>query len=180
MFSVRTVDRMVALLVSLFLVIFSVAFLWQAIGQAAILDRLISYLSQPRWTALFTSLALVVLGMLLFWMGIRRRRQVKMIVSDTPLGEVRVAERAVEVLALRSVRRVKGVHDASVNVRATAEGLDFAIEAAVAPDQSIPQITQELRIRVSEYIRETVGVSVNTVTVNVTKIVAAESRARVE
>ena len=179
----RKLDRVVALLVGLLLLGIWVGFMWQSLGVKALdsmhLDRLLYLLGQHPLRILFTSLVLLILAAYLFWMGLRRRRPEKTILCDTPLGEVRIAERAVESLALRASRRVKGVHDANISVRATIAGLDIFVEATVGPDQSIPQITQEIRTRVAEYIRETVGVSVNTVAVFVTRI-APENRARVE
>ena len=179
----RKLDRVVSLLVGLLLLGIWVGFMWQSLGVKALnsmqLDRLLYLLGQHPLRILFTSLVLLVLAAYLFWMGLRRRRQEKTILCDTPLGEVRIAERAVESLALRASRRVKGVHDANISVRATISGLDIFVEATVGPDQSIPQITQEIRTRVADYIRETVGVSVNTVAVFVTRI-APENRARVE
>lgn len=179
----RTVDRLVTLLVGLLLIMFTASFLWQSLeigildGMA--LDRIARLLGERPWRILLTILVLLILTAYLFWMGLRRRRPEKTILCDTPLGEVRIAERAVESLALRASRRVKGVHDANINVRATVSGLDIFVESTVVPDQSIPQITQEIRTRVADYIRETVGVSVNTVAVLVTRI-APENRTRVE
>lgn len=175
----RAVDRLVVILVGLLLTIVTFIFCLHLVGQDQALQWMVSYLGQPEWRLVLTSLVLFFLATYLFWMGLRRRRQIKTILCETPLGEVRIAERAVESLALRASRRVKGVHDASINVRATTAGLDVFIETTVSPDQSIPQITQEIRTRVADYIRETVGVSVNTVAVLVTRV-APENRARVE
>lgn len=175
----RAVDRFVAILVGLVLVFVSLILFAQALGQGRILGWMAANLGEPRWRLVLISLAGMVLAASLLAMGLRRRRQIKTILCETPLGEVRIAERAVESLALRAARRVKGVHDAGINVRASAAGLDIYVETTVSPDQGIPQITQEIRSRVADYIRETVGVSVNTVAVLVTRV-APENRMRVE
>lgn len=175
----RAIDRLVAIVVGLLLSIVSLAFLLHAMGQEQVLAWLVSRLGQPPWRLVLTGLAGLLLAAYLFYMGMRRRRQIKTILCETPLGEVRIAERAVESLALRATRRVKGVHDANIQVSATPAGLDVYVETTVGPDQSIPQINHEIETRVRDYISETVGVSVRTVKVLVTRI-APDNRTRVE
>lgn len=176
----RAVDRLVALLAAIFFLALAVGFVWGATGlEITPFSRILDYLSNTFWRIALSALILLFFSAYFFWMGLRRRRTEKTVLCETPLGEVRVAERAIEALALRATRKVKGVHDASINVRATPSGLDIFVESTVGPDQSIPQITQEIRTRVGDYIRETVGVSVNTVAVLITRI-ASEHKARVE
>ncbi len=177
--SVRAVDRLVVILLGLLLTVAAFTLLLHLLGQGQALTWLVDNLGGSRWQLVLTSLVMLFFAIYLFWMGLRRRRQIKTILCETPLGEVRIAERAVESLAVRATRRVKGVQDAAINVRATTAGLDVFVETTVGPDQSIPQITQEIRSRVADYIRETVGVSVNTVAVLVTRV-APDNRARVE
>ncbi|MGE5528644.1 MAG: alkaline shock response membrane anchor protein AmaP [Patescibacteria group bacterium] len=174
----RTVDRLVVMAIGLVLVAAAVAMLLPS-GGTHELDVFLAYLRSVKWRTALAVVVLMALAIYLFWLALRRRRREKTILCDTPLGEVRIAERAVETLAGRATRKVKGVQDAFINVRATTAGLDIFVETTVGPDQSIPQITQEIRTRVAEYIRSTVGVSVNTVAVLVNRV-AAESRARVE
>ena len=176
----RAVDRLVALLAAIFFLALAVAFVWGAAGgEITPFARIVLYLSATFWRIVLGTIFLLFFSVYFFWMGFRRRRTERTVLCETPLGEVRVAERAIEALALRATRKVKGVHDASINVRATPSGLDIFVESTVGPDQSIPQITQEIRTRVGDYIRETVGVSVNTVAVLITRI-APEHKARVE
>jgi len=179
MLPVRTVDRIVVLLTGILLTALIIAFAWQAIGWNDTFDRIYRFLSQSGWRKAITILIFLGLICYLFWMGLRRRTPEKTIQCETPLGEVLIAERAIESLALRAARKVKGVRDANINVRATTSGLDITIMTTVVPDQNMPQLSQEIRTKVGEYIREIVGVSVNSVTVNVSRI-AAENRARVE
>lgn len=102
-----------------------------------------------------------------------------MIIYDTALGQVRVANSAVEDLALRAVRRLKGIRDAEVTVEADDDGMVIAIDVTVLPDMNLPQLSEEARQRVSEYIREIVGIPVNHVTINIARI-SNEARPRVE
>lgn len=179
----RIWDRVAVLLIGLFFVALMFGFIWQALDIKYLdglpLNRLLSYLSAKPWRTLLTSLVLLLVAAYLFWLGWPRQRTEKMIVCDTPLGEVQIAERAIETLALRAARKVKGITDANASVRAAISGLDIVVQATVGPDLSLPQIELEARTRVADYIRETVGVAVNAVVVQVTRI-APEHRARVE
>ncbi len=177
MFPVRTVDRFVSLVVGLFILLLLAAFYWPA-GNFT-LEAIISTLHAKPWRELLAGLIPSVFMIYLFWMGLRRRRQVKTILCDTPLGEIRIAESAVESLAMRATRRVRGVHNATVNVRASTDGLEIYVDTTLSPDLSIPQVSKDIETRVGDYIRETVGVSVNFVKVLV-KGVASENRTRVE
>lgn len=176
----RAVDRLMALLAAVFFLALAVSLAWRATGvEPTPCVRFLAYVYRNPWRLALAVLVLLFFAAYFFWMGLRRRRTVKTVLCETPLGEVRIAERAIETLALRAARKVKGVHDANINVRATPSGLDIFVESTIGPDQSIPQITQDIRTRVGDYIRETVGVSVNTVAVLITRI-APEHKARVE
>jgi uncharacterized alkaline shock family protein YloU len=124
----------------------------------------------------------MVLSLIAFFtigLALRIRREEKTIINQTQYGEIRITIVAIENLVLRATRRIKGVKDAHVGIRADLTGLDIFIEVTVNPDLSIPQISEEIRAKVDEYIFETVGIRVNSVKVLVTRV-AGEIRTRVE
>jgi uncharacterized alkaline shock family protein YloU len=120
-----------------------------------------------------------ILFILLFSAGVQRNRPKRAIVFETGMGIVRILDTAVEDLAYRAVKRVKGVKDAKISARVDREELSFEVNYTVLPDISIPQINEEIKLRVSEYIEQTIGRRVNEVVPIVNKI-SAEARARVE
>lgn len=130
------------------------------------------------WILGMAALALICAGFLL-GMTFRMRREEKTIISQTQFGEIRIAVSAVESLAFRAAKKVKGVKDVHVGVRADSADLDIFIEISVNPDLNIPQISEEIKAKVDEYVFETIGIRVNTVKVLVTKV-SGENRARVE
>ncbi|HEX3044059.1 MAG TPA: alkaline shock response membrane anchor protein AmaP [Bacillota bacterium] len=124
----------------------------------------------------------MVLSLIAFFtigLSLRIRREEKTIINQTQFGEIRITIVAIENLVLRATRRIKGVKDAHVGIRADLTGLDIFIEVTVNPDLSIPQISEEIRAKVDEYIFDTVGIRVNSVKVLVTRV-AGEMRTRVE
>ncbi len=175
-------ERLVSLLAGIILIVVSIMFLLLTLGlgQAdVILENLKNLSPQERWWALGVSGISLLLALLAIRMALRMKREEKTIIHQTQYGEIRIAVSAVESLSLRACKKIKGVKDAHVGVRADLTGLDLFIEVTVVPDLSVPQISEEIKTKVDEYIFETVGIRVNSVKVLVTKI-AAEVRARVE
>jgi|CZCB01.1.fsa_nt_gi hypothetical protein len=128
---------------------------------------------------LLVAIIFLVLFIAIAAAGTHSQKPQRMIIYDTALGQVRVANSAVEDLALRAVRRLKGIRDAEVTVEADDDGMVIAIDVTVLPDMNLPQLSEEARQRVSEYIREIVGIPVNHVTINIARI-SNEARPRVE
>jgi uncharacterized alkaline shock family protein YloU len=174
-------DRFINLLNSIILAIFSLT-LFIAIWRSDLLvDKLMSITADKDRILLF-AIAAVLLIMSFFSLNaaLQRRREEKTIIHQTQFGEIQIAVSAVESLALRATRRIKGVKDAHVGVRADSNGLDIFIEVTVNPDISIPQISEEIRVKVDEYLQETIGIRVNSVKVLVTKVAGEAVKARVE
>lgn len=173
-------ERLVSLLAGFILTVIGLGLLLITFGQAdVILDNLKWFAQQERWWVLGVSGISLLLAVSAIRMALRMKREEKTIIHQTQFGEIRIAVSAVESLSLRACKHIKGVKDAHVGVRADLTGLDVFIEVTINPDLSIPQVSEEIKTKVDEYIFETVGIRVNSVKVLVTKI-AAEVRARVE
>jgi uncharacterized alkaline shock family protein YloU len=173
-------ERLVSLLAGIILAVVGIVFFLLAIRQASIiLEHLGNLTAKEQLWALLVTVVSLILAFFAIKMALRMRREEKTIINQTQYGEIRIAVSAVESLALRAAKRIKGVKDAHVGVRADLTGLDIFIEITVNPDLNIPQITEEIRAKVDEYIFETVGIRVNSVKVLVTKV-AGENRTRVE
>jgi uncharacterized alkaline shock family protein YloU len=174
-------ERFINLLNSIVLVIFSLV-LFIAIWRTDLLvDKLMSLSADKDRLWIFTiAVVLLILSFLSLSAALQRRREEKTIIHQTQFGEIQIAVSAVESLALRATRRLKGVKDAHVGVRADSSGLDIFIEVTVNPDISIPQTSEEIRVKVDEYLQETIGIRVNSVKVLVTKVAGEAVKARVE
>jgi Uncharacterized protein conserved in bacteria len=173
-------ERLVSLLAGIILGVISIVFFLLAFRQASvILEHLGNLTTKEQLWAFGVALVSLVLAFFAVKMALRIRREEKTIINQTQFGEIRIAVSAVESLALRAAKKIKGVKDAHVGIRADLTGLDIFIEITVNPDLNIPQTTEEIRAKVDEYIFETVGIRVNSVKVLVTRV-AGEIRARVE
>lgn len=173
-------ERLISLMAGIILLITSVFFGLLKFGQAQfVLKKLAALSEQEKWWALGIALVCLLLTVFAFRVALRIRRREKTVINQTQYGEIQITLSAIESLALRAVRKIKGVKDAHIGIRADLSGLDIFIEISVNPDLSIPQISEEIRAKVDEYIFETTGIRVNTVKVLVTKV-AGELKARVE
>ena len=170
-------ERLISLLAGIILCVIGIVFLAVAWGQATNISDKLSELSI--WWILGIAFISFALAFFTVKMALRIRREEKTIINQTQFGEIRIAVSAIESLALRATKRIKGVKDAHVGVRADLTGLDIFIEVTVNPDLSIPQVSEEIRLKSDEYIFETTGIRVNSVKVLVTKV-AGEIKTRVE
>lgn len=173
-------ERLISLLAGMILLIISAASILFGLGQAEFIIRKLADLSyEEKLWSLGIALICLVLTFFAIRMSLRIRRQEKTVINQTQFGEIRITLSAIESLSLRAVRKVKGVKDAHIGIRADLTGLDIFIEISVNPDLSIPQVSEEIRTKVDEYVFETTGIRVNAVKVLVTKVVG-ELKARVE
>lgn len=173
-------ERLISMLAGIMLAMLSICFFLLGIRQAgSILSRLENLSPVEQLWALGIAVVSAIITFFAIRMSLRIRREEKTVINQTQYGEIQITVSAIENLALRATRKVKGVKDAHVGVRADLTGLDLFIEITVNPDLSIPQVSEEIRVKVDEYIFETIGIRVNSVKVLVTKV-AGESRTRVE
>lgn len=173
-------DRFLSFLNGIILSIMGIILL-TAFGQTGwIVDKLQAFTMRERVWVLAVSAVTLLMAFLSIAMALQRRREEKTIIHQTQIGEIQIAVSAVESLSMRATKRIKGVKDAHVGVRADSTGLDVFIEVTVNPDLSIPQISEEIRVKVDEYLQETVGIHVNSVKVLVTKVAGEAVKARVE
>ncbi len=173
-------ERLISLLSGIILIVVAFILILLAFGQANEILEELGRIKPVSWWALEVSITSFILAFFLVRMALRMRREEKTVIYQTQFGEIRMTVSAIENLALRACKKVRGVRDAHVGVRADKlTGLDIYIEVTVSPDLAIPQIKSEIESKVGEYIFETVGMHVNAVKVLITKI-AAETRSRVE
>lgn len=173
--------RLVNFISGIILGTIGVIFFIIAIGQADLVtERLFSLTKEDRLWALIMSGVSLLLTIFTFGLAFQHRREEKTIIHQTQYGEIQIAVSAVESLALKATKRIKGVKEAHVGVSADNGVLDVFIEITVHPDLSIPEISEEIRQQVDEYIYETVGIRVNSVKVLVTKVAGEATRSRVE
>ncbi|NLY91186.1 MAG: alkaline shock response membrane anchor protein AmaP [Firmicutes bacterium] len=120
-----------------------------------------------------------VLFVLLWMAGLHTKKELRTIIHETELGEVRISSPAVEALALRAVKKIRGVKEAEIRVLTENNCLSFQVGIVSSPDLNIPQLIYEIRDELRRYIQETIGIPVSNTEVTVTRV-SSEPRARVE
>ena len=121
--------------------------------------------------------ALALLGAAALRPALSRASGDRTIVRSTGLGEVHISLRAIQILARRAASQVRGIREAEVHVRPTSSGdVNVWVQLTVLPDESIPELCDEVQARVDQYLRQTAGVSCGRITVWV-RGVAREARA---
>ncbi|MCR4427106.1 MAG: alkaline shock response membrane anchor protein AmaP [Firmicutes bacterium] len=123
---------------------------------------------------------LVVLVMLyVLVLALRPEREPKSIVSATALGDVRISMTAVETLARKVAKHVRGIRDVEAIADGASDGLAIVMKLQVYPDVSIPQVCEELERELAEFIRFAVGVPVKAVHTVVKSVAHDQSKPRV-
>ncbi len=135
--------------------------------------------------SLETSTGKTVIGVLsgfLFLMGLRfiyigiQKAPVHALVHDTEMGQVRISLIAVKNLVSRVASRIPGVRRVRTAVTSGDVGLRVSLELKVAVDANLPELADKLQKAVASYVRDIVGVSVETVSVSVADIVLDSRR----
>ncbi|MCL4516374.1 MAG: alkaline shock response membrane anchor protein AmaP [Firmicutes bacterium] len=178
----RAVDRVIVILFSLILFVISVLLAAVAAGwnPAAAINTFVTEMVQTAdFETTVLAIVLFLLSVYFFTLGLRGRRKIRAIVQETSLGTVRIALKAVENLVQRAARQVHGIREVDTEVKPGQAGLEVSLEILVAPDMSIPEVSEQVQRRVESYVQETVGVNVTNVLLTVRNIVN-ENRARVE
>lgn len=98
----------------------------------------------------------------------------------TDIGHVRISMRAIETLVHRTARDVRGIKDVEVKVHPSPEGVAISLAVVVNPDVSIPTVCEEVGRRVQLQVKETVGVDVGDVSIEIRNISAANRQTRVD
>jgi uncharacterized alkaline shock family protein YloU len=172
--------RVVIIFSSLVMLVLSIFFFALLLGEDAF--RILWVFTVGDKGKIFKLIAFLfffVLFVLLWMAGLHTKKELKTIIHETELGEIRIASPAVEALALRAVRKIRGVRDAEIRVLTENDGLRFQVEISSSPDLNIPQLIHEIRDELHAYIQSTIGIPVNNSEVTVNKV-SAEPRARVE
>lgn len=174
-------DRSVIVLTALFLVVLALWTLisglgWTGHGSAA------SVFQQLRIGPLESSviaLVLLLAALHLLFLGLHHERE-EVIRQETELGHVRITLRAVETLVKRAAQEIRGIKDVDVSVIPSPEGVAIDLAITVLPEISVPEISSDVSWRVQNRVRETIGIDVGSVSVEVRNIASGEARARVE
>jgi len=130
--------------------------------------------AQPGIAFFFLGL-FVLMGARLFWAGIRPARK-HVIVHEGPSGQVRIALTAIEDLVEKVVSPNSGIREVKARVLALPEGVGIKVQAVVAPDTQIPDLSKTIQEQVKEKVFDVTGIPVQQVNVFVQSFAVRKPR----
>jgi len=174
-------DRVLLAVYSLVLVAVSLLALMMAAGWTTPIDYIELYFThtESRWVIGIVAALLLLIGLNLFFSNFQRRPVIPSVTQHTQFGEVRLSITALESLVHRASRKIAGVKEIKPRVRPGSEGVTVLIQAILLPDQSIPEVSEQLQQQVKEYLQEAAGLDVVEVKVLVQNV-SHEAKVRVE
>lgn len=117
----------------------------------------------------------VLVGLRLAWQGLRPVKK-QTIVQESSLGQVRIALTAIESLVEKVVLDQRGVKEARARVEQVRQGIGIRIKSVVAPDVSIPHLSDALQKTVRDKVFEVAGIEVHDIRIVVDNISAQKLR----
>jgi len=174
------VDRAIFACVAIFLLVLALVLIltvlgWQGVGNLVLIGRALG--ERPIETVVgAVVLVLAALHVLLYALQHESEDGIR---QETEIGHVRISMRAIENLVYRTARNVRGIRDVDVIVHPSPEGVAINLSLVVVPETHIPRISEEVGHLVRNHVRETVGIDVGDIAIEIRNIVD-ESRARVE
>lgn len=176
----KTGER-IAVFLAAALVLAAALGLWGYLGTWFAPGQLIGVLEESAKTGdlYIVAILLTALGVALLAFSLGRSRQARAVISESPLGQVRVSMAAIDSLVRKAAGSIRGVREVDTALSVDKLGLTVGLKLLVASDLSIPELTDQVQKAVNLYIEETVGISPKQVNVLVRNI-AGPGRARVE
>lgn len=167
------VDRVVLSLYAFALTVVSFLFLLASFGWNAPMDLMVETLKTPsgRSTVGIVSGFLFLAGLRFIYYGFKRS-PVQAVIHDTGIGEVQISLLAVKSLVTRVAARIPGVREVRARVRLNqlATGILVFLELKVAVDANLPDLADKVQKATASYVKDIVGVEVDSVKVSVSDI----------
>ncbi|HHY45322.1 MAG TPA: alkaline shock response membrane anchor protein AmaP [Firmicutes bacterium] len=119
-----------------------------------------------------------IVSSLIFLAGIRfiyyafKKVPDQAVIHDSDMGEVRISLMAVKSLVSRVVSKIPGVREVKTRVHLSKgkTGIWVALDVKAALDANLPDLSDKIQKTTASYVRDIVGVTVETVKVTVSDI----------
>lgn len=101
----------------------------------------------------------------------REPRPNQAVVHETGLGQVKVSEDAIANIVARVVNKVRGVREVQPRVVFSSEGsINIFVKVSLLPETHIPQTSDEIQNKLTNYMSEVAGINIKTVKILVEDI----------
>lgn len=176
----KMVDRTVLVLAAIFLILLAGLVLAHGLGWqgATSLANVVSQLHGQLLEAIAITIILLLVGLHILFFGTQQEDE-SGIRQETEIGHVQISLKAIETLVQRTARNGRGIRDVDVRVHPSPEGVALALSLVVVPEVPIPQISDEVGHKVRAQVRESLGIPVGDVAIEIRNI-AGETKGRVE
>ncbi len=142
-------------------------------------NSLINWLAAIQTSKLDGFLLIAILVLLIIYLILILINELKVdqrsISRQTDLGDISISVQTITELVSQAANTIEGINDVDITVY-EVEPLSLNLELLLAPDYPIPELTESVQIRVSEYLQETVGVTVDNVNVTVKGVLTTVNR----
>lgn len=175
------VDRVVLVLTAVFLIVLAGMALAHGLGWegAASLAVAVDELRGRVLESVLTAVVLLLVGLHILFFGTQQEEDGG-IRQETEIGHVQISLRAIETLVQRTAKTVSGIRDVDVRVHPSPEGVAVSLSVVAAPDVPIPKLSDEVGHLVRARVRETVGIPVGDVAIEIRNIASGTPKGRVE
>jgi uncharacterized alkaline shock family protein YloU len=165
-------DRILLGVYTFFITIVFVLFSAVMLGWPAPLFLLkeIFYPGRPEF--FWPLMAIVVLvGLRLLWVSLSgKQRGRHVVLTEGSLGQVNVSLQAIESLVEKTVSQFNGVRDVKPTIIQVQQGIGINVRIAVTPDVNLPQLSEEIQVRVKSKVLEVTGINVNIIKIMIKDI----------
>ena len=166
-------DRLIVLVVVIALLGLGILVAMTTLGNKVLLNWLIR-VQTVRLDGFLLVLILFLLALYLVLMLFNELKTDKRaIVSQTPLGSVRISIQTISELVYQAVRAIEGIKDVKVNI-GEVEPLQLDLRLQLFPDYQVPQLAETVQSSVRDYLQQTVGAEVAAVNVMVTGVLSQQ------
>ncbi len=114
-------------------------------------------------------------GIRLAWYGLHPEKK-HAVLQEGYLGKVRIALAAIESLVEKVAMDQRGIKEARAGVEGTTQGIGIRVRVVVAPDVSIPQVSEALQNGIRDKVLEVTGIEVHDIRISVDNIAAQKLR----
>lgn len=165
----ETLDRIVIRVLALLLIITAVFVAMTLWGDVLLINWVLS-LKQNIFDGIILILILILFSMYLIFMSLKSKPDERVVTHDTSLGLVHVSAATITGLVTQSVQQFEGVRSLDVVIQEVAP-LKISIELQLLPDNNIPELSQSIQTTVTDYLKNTVGITAESINVLIKGIV---------
>ena len=116
------------------------------------------------------ALIFLILSITFLLSGFRSEKDKRSISKASSIGDIRISLGTIENIALAASRKLSGIRETKANVVKVVDGVSITIKAVVLSDISIPDLSEDVQVKVKSSVEETTGIRVQDVRVLVENV----------